>query len=65
MLLTEGTKLKTVKWQSPYLRLNVNQDKIESLTVSMEAGTPWVITKFEGGAKTLRPLTGNVMVVLV
>lgn len=61
MKLGEGTKLKKVSWREPHLIHSVGQEEVQSLTVSLEAGGPWVVVEL---LKTtfMQPLDGTVKV---
>lgn len=62
MLLNEGTKLEFAHWKDPRLHLDAGEEKIQSLTVSLESGGPWIVVEYDSGVKTMYPLQGNVAV---
>ena len=64
MVFKDGTKLQSVRWRNPQLILTVGESRVESLTVSIEQGGPWVMVKFTDGEESMRPLAGRVLVVV-
>lgn len=62
MKLHEGTQLEYARWNAPREHYDIGMEQVKSLTVSIEAGGPWLVIEYQNAIEIMRPLDDGVTV---